>query len=64
MNTRSLRELVALNIGLDLGVLPPSMFSMLVRMAIASTLIATPLIRHLTRGQQRPVSVSGEVAAA
>ncbi len=63
MNTRSLRELVALNIGLDLGVLPPSMFSMLVRMAIASTLIAT-LIRHLTRGQQRPVSVSGEVAAA
>jgi Kef-type K+ transport system membrane component KefB len=64
MNTRALMELVALNIGLDLGVLPPSMFTKLVLMAIASTFIATPLIRRLTRGQQRPVSLSGENAAA
>jgi Kef-type K+ transport system membrane component KefB len=64
MNTRALMELVALNIGLDLGVLPPSMFTKLVIMAIASTFIATPLIRYLTRGQQRPVSLQGENAAA
>jgi Kef-type K+ transport system membrane component KefB len=64
MNTRALMELVALNIGLDLGVLPPSMFTKLVIMAIVSTLIATPLIRRLTRGQQRPVTVYGESAAA
>jgi len=64
MNTRALMELVALNIGLDLGVLPPSMFTKLVIMAIASTFIATPLIRRLTRGQQRPVKLYGESAAA
>ena len=64
MNTRALMELVALNIGLDLGVLPPSMFTKLVLMAIVSTFIATPLIRRLTRGQQRPVSRVGEGAAA
>ncbi len=64
MNTRALMELVALNIGLDLGVLPPSMFTKLVLMAIVSTFIATPLIRRLTRGQQRPVSAYGESAAA
>jgi Kef-type K+ transport system membrane component KefB len=64
MNTRALMELVALNIGLDLGVLPPSMFTKLVIMAIASTFIATPLIRRLTRGQQRPVTLYGESEAA
>jgi Kef-type K+ transport system membrane component KefB len=64
MNTRALMELVALNIGLDLGVLPPSMFTKLVIMAIASTFIATPLIRRLTRGQQRAVTLYGESAAA
>jgi Kef-type K+ transport system membrane component KefB len=64
MNTRALMELVALNIGLDLGVLPPSMFTKLVLMAIVSTFIATPLIRRLTRGEARPVSVTGESIAA
>jgi Kef-type K+ transport system membrane component KefB len=57
-------ELVALNIGLDLGVLPPSMFTKLVLMAIVSTFIATPLIRRLTRGEERAVSATGESVAA
>jgi Kef-type K+ transport system membrane component KefB len=57
MNTRALMELVALNVGLDLGVLPRSMFTMLVIMAIASTYIATPLIRWLMR-EQLPRSAS------
>jgi Kef-type K+ transport system membrane component KefB len=64
MNTRALMELVALNIGLDLGVLPPSMFTKLVLMAIVSTFIATPLIRRLTRGEERAVSATGESVAA
>lgn len=55
MNTRALMELVALNIGHDLGVLPRSMFTKLVIMAIASTLLATPLIRWLLCGQQKAV---------
>jgi Kef-type K+ transport system membrane component KefB len=54
MNTRALMELVALNVGLDLGVLPPSMFTKLVLMAIVTTFVATPLIRRLTRGEAQP----------
>jgi Kef-type K+ transport system membrane component KefB len=53
MNTRALMELVVLNIGYDMGVLPKSVFTMLVIMAIVSTFMATPLIRWLMRGQER-----------
>ncbi|HXG62407.1 MAG TPA: cation:proton antiporter [Planctomycetota bacterium] len=64
MNTRALMELIALNIGLDLGVLTRSMFTMLVLMAIASTFMATPLIRILMRGQERLTGEAAEVEAA
>jgi Kef-type K+ transport system membrane component KefB len=53
MNTRGMMELITLNIGYDLGVLPKEMFSMLVLMAMVSTYIATPLIRMLMRSEQR-----------
>lgn len=53
MNTRGLMELVALNVGLELGVLPPSMFTKLVIMAVVSTFVATPAIRALMKGQRR-----------
>lgn len=46
MNTRALMELIVLNIGLDLGVIPPAVFTMLVLMAIISTVITAPLLRH------------------
>jgi Kef-type K+ transport system membrane component KefB len=58
MNTRALMELIAINVGYDLGVLPSSMFTKLVIMAIASTFLATPLIRRLMRGQERAVAWS------
>jgi len=45
MNTRALMELIVLNVGLDLGVISPPMFTMLVLMAIASTVVTTPLLR-------------------
>ncbi|TDB49390.1 cation:proton antiporter [Photorhabdus luminescens subsp. sonorensis] len=51
MNTRALMELIVLNIGYDLGILPPNIFTMLVIMAVLSTFITTPLIRRLMRGQ-------------
>lgn len=47
MNTRGLMELIVLNIGLDLGVLSPTLFAMLVMMALATTLITSPLLRCL-----------------
>ena len=55
MNTRALTELIALNIGYDLGVLPRSMFTKLVIMAIVSTFMATPLIRWLMRTERRGI---------
>lgn len=44
MNTRGLAELIALNIGLDLGVLSPALFAMLVIMAIITTMMLSPLL--------------------
>jgi Kef-type K+ transport system membrane component KefB len=44
MNTRGLVELIVLNIGLDLGVLSPTLFTMLVIMAIVTTMMASPLL--------------------
>jgi Kef-type K+ transport system membrane component KefB len=46
MNTRALMELIVLNVGLDLGVISPQMFTMLVLMAIVSTVITTPMLRY------------------
>jgi Kef-type K+ transport system membrane component KefB len=44
MNTRGLMELVVLNIGLDIGVISASVFTMLVLMALATTLMTSPLL--------------------
>jgi len=64
MNTRALMELIVLNIGKDLGLLPTNIFSMLVIMALVSTFIATPLIRWLMKGQESRVPALGEPSAA
>lgn len=45
MNTRGLMALIVINIGLDLGVIPKPVFTMLVLMAILSTLMAAPGLR-------------------
>ena len=50
MNTRGLMELVVLNVGLDLGVLSPRLFTMMVIMAIVTTAMAAPLLDVLHRG--------------
>ena len=44
MNARGLMELVILNIGLDIGVISPPLFSMLVVMALVTTFMTTPLL--------------------
>jgi Kef-type K+ transport system membrane component KefB len=51
MNTRGLMELVVLNIGLDLGVISPSLFAMLVLMALLTTAATTPVLHLLQRGR-------------
>jgi Kef-type K+ transport system membrane component KefB len=44
MNTRGLMELIVLNIGLDLGVISPALFTMMVLMALATTIATTPVL--------------------
>jgi len=44
VNTRGLVELVILNVGLELHILSPTLFSMMVIMALATTVMTTPLI--------------------
>jgi Kef-type K+ transport system membrane component KefB len=51
MNTRGLMELIVLNIGLDLGVLSPKLFTMLVVMAVLTTMMTAPVLHLLTRGR-------------
>jgi Kef-type K+ transport system membrane component KefB len=59
MNTRGLVELIVLNIGLDLGVLSPTLFAMLVIMALVTTMMASPLLPLLGyQGQSQPYAES------
>ncbi len=51
MNTRGLMELIVLNIGLDLGVISPTLFAMMVVMALVTTVITSPAIQILSRRQ-------------
>ena len=57
MNTRGLMELIVLNIGLDLRVISPSLFAMMVLMALATTMTTSPVLRILIRqpSQERAV---------
>jgi Kef-type K+ transport system membrane component KefB len=47
MNARGLMELIVINIGLQRGIIGPALFSMLVLMAIVTTLMASPLFEAL-----------------
>ena len=54
MNTRGLMELVILNVGLDIGVITPTLFAMLVLMALATTVMTAPLLTLLGRRAAQP----------
>ena len=69
MNTRGLVELIVLNIGLDLGVLSPTLFAMLVIMAVLTTMMASPLLpllgyRQTHSPEQEEQDTAGESEAA
>jgi Kef-type K+ transport system membrane component KefB len=63
MNARGLMELILLNIGLQNGIITPTLFTMLVLMAIATTLMATPLF-ELVYGRHRAKSAPAEQVSA
>jgi Kef-type K+ transport system membrane component KefB len=59
MNTRGLMELIVLNVGLDLGVLSPVLFTMFVIMAVVTTLVTTPILHQLGGSRvQRPAAAA------
>jgi Kef-type K+ transport system membrane component KefB len=55
MNTRGLTELIVLNIGLDLNVISPLLFTMLVIMALVTTFMTSPLIELIY--QKKPSQI-------
>jgi len=60
MNTRGLMELIALNIGYDLGILSQSIFTMLVIMALVTTAMTGPLLSLLNRRQESENPMNGQ----
>jgi len=50
MNTRGLVELIVLNIGLDLKIISPTVFTMMVLMVLATTMATAPALRVFTPG--------------
>ncbi|MGW5717618.1 cation:proton antiporter [Amycolatopsis sp. NPDC003865] len=59
MNCRGLTELIVLNVGLDLGVLSPEMFTMLVLMALISTAMTAPMAVYLDKRAGRREAARG-----
>lgn len=49
MNTRGLMELIILNIGYDLGIVSPQIFTMMVLMALITTFMTSPLLNLIER---------------
>ena len=57
MNARGLVELILLNLGLAAGLITPTLFTMMVMMAIVTTLAAGPLFEWVYRGAERPARI-------
>ncbi|HLZ63924.1 MAG TPA: cation:proton antiporter [Ktedonosporobacter sp.] len=62
MNARGLMELILLNVGLQAGIITPTLFTMLVLMAIVTTLMASPIF-ELVYGRHRAASAPAEQIA-
>ena len=63
MNTRGLMELVALNVGYDLGILTPEIFAMMVLMALVTTAMTGPLLSlSLNWGRRREPAAAAPLA--
>ncbi len=52
MNARALMELIVINVGHDLGVIPSSVFCMLVFMAVLTTVMTTPILVRAAKGTE------------
>lgn len=66
MNTRGLMELIIINLGYEMRVIPKSVFCMLVLMALVTTFMTTPILRRLAPGTEleEPMRQSGHFGTA
>jgi Kef-type K+ transport system membrane component KefB len=65
VNTRGLMELVILNVGLDLGLITPTVFAMMVLMAVISTAMTAPALALIDPyGGLQPAPPAAEAAAS
>ena len=62
MNTRGLMELIVINIGYDLGIIPKTVFFMLVLMAVVTTYMTSPLLGWLLPGSEAAAATTTETA--
>src|SRR6185369_15865637 len=62
MNARGMMELILLAIGLERGIIGPALFTVLVLMAVLTTLMATPVFQRVYRRAARPTDVGMERA--
>ena len=53
MNARGLMQLIALNVGLEAGIVGPALFTVLVLVALVTTLMTTPLLSWIERREAR-----------
>lgn len=63
MNTRGLMELVVLNIGYDLGILSPMIFTMMVLMALITTFMTTPALSLIDYFSRKRLSAQNQSAS-
>ncbi|WP_447978398.1 cation:proton antiporter domain-containing protein [Candidatus Nitrospira bockiana] len=57
MNTRGLMELIILNVGLDIGIISPTVFAMMIIMALTTTFMTAPLLRWTYQPAYEPLPV-------
>jgi Kef-type K+ transport system membrane component KefB len=63
MNARGLMELIILNVGLERGVITPTLFTIMILMAVVTTVMASPLYRWIS-GADAAERLRGEAAVA
>jgi Kef-type K+ transport system membrane component KefB len=59
MNTRGLMEMVVVNVGLEIGVVSPSLYTMIVIMALVTTAMTTPILERLRASSPLGLDGSG-----
>ena len=62
MNTRGLMELIALNVGYDLGILTPKVFTMMVLMALTTTAMTGPLLSLVERRRHAELTAANQTS--